>query len=265
MTDGEQWTREQLELLLSRRFSPAAMAHFLAESQRRANAVRAERPELARQELRWGLAGAAACLAAPDRRRALTWWALTMLMLDWHLGMLETEDGRPRALGPADALTLSRAALAPVVLDSPGPLIAGAGFLTDALDGIAARELGEPTRAGRDLEGLADLCFTTALLIGLRRRERIDRAASAAELLRLGSGLSYSLAAYFGRAEPPDRELVGAARPTTVLRGAGLIAAAAGRRRLGTGLVAAGCAASVALLLRTAGSRPGRSPRPSRR
>ena len=119
MTEGERWTREQLELLLSRRFSPPAVAHFLAESQRRANAVRAERPELARQELRWALAGAGACLALPPRRRMLAWWALTCLMLDWHLGMLETEDGRPRPLGAADALTLARAGLAPAVLETP--------------------------------------------------------------------------------------------------------------------------------------------------
>ena len=108
--------------------------------------------------------------------------------------------------------------------------------------------LGEPTRAGRDLEGLADACFAAALLAGLRRRDAIGPAASAAELARLGAGFSYSLAVYFGRAEPPDRELTRAARPTTVMRAGGLIAAAAGRRRLGTALVAAGCAASVALV-----------------
>jgi phosphatidylglycerophosphate synthase len=178
----------------------------------------------------------------------LAWWALTCLMLDWHLGMFETDDGRPRPLGPADALTLSRAWLAPAVLESPGPALAAAGFATDVLDGVAARSLGEPTRAGRDLEGLADACFAAALLAGLRRRHAIGPAASAAELTRLGAGFSYSLAAYFGRAEPPDRALTLAARPTTVLRAGGLIAAAAGRRRLGTALVAAGCAASVALM-----------------
>ena len=249
-TEGEQWTLEQLELLLSHRFSPPAVAHFLAESQRRANAVRTARPELARQELRWGLAGAALCLATPARGRALAWWSLTMLMLDWHLGMLETEDGRPRPLGPADALTLTRAALAPAALHEPSPVVAAAGFLTDVLDGLAARELGEPTRAGRDLEGLADACFASALLMGLRRTGQIGRIASAAEMLRLAAGFSYSLGVYFGRAERPDASLTRAARPTTVVRAGGLIAAAAGRRRLGTALVAAGCAASVALLSR---------------
>ena len=185
-------------------------------------------------------------------------------MLDWHLGMVETEDGRPRPLGVADALTLARAWMAPAVLDDPRTLMCSVGFATDVLDGVAARSIGEPTRAGRDLEGLADLCFAIALLTGLRRRGAIGRAASAAELLRLTAGLSYSLAVYFGRAEQPDPSLTHAARPTTVVRAAGLLAAASGRRRLGTALVAAGCGASVALL-RTAGSRPGRSRRRSRR
>ena len=273
LTEGEQWTRQQLEQLLSRRFSPPAVAHFLAQSQQRANEVRRRRPDLARQEMRWALVGAVACVPLPGRRRMLAWWALTCLMLDWHLGMFETDDGRHRPLGPADALTLTRAWLAPAVLEAPGPALAAAGFATDALDGLAARSLGEPTRAGRDLEGLADACFAAALLAGLRRRGAIGPAASAAELVRLGAGFSYSLAVYFGRAEAPDRELTRAARPTTVLRAGGLVAAAAGRRRLGTALVAAGCAASVALVgralsrgrLRTAGSRPGRSPTPSRR
>jgi phosphatidylglycerophosphate synthase len=248
MTEGEQWTREQLELLLARRFSPRGVAHFLAESQRRSNDVRRRRPELARQELRWGLTGAAACLAMPARGRMLTWWALTLVMLDWHLGMLETADGRARPLGAADALTLARVWLVPAVLENPGPALCAAGFATDALDGVAARSLGEPTRAGRDLEGLADACFAAALLTGLRRRDAIGRTASAAELIRLCAGFSYSLAVYFGRADAPDRELTRAARPTTVVRAAGLVSAAAGRRKLGTALVASGCAASVALL-----------------
>ena len=254
LTEGEQWTRAQLELLLQRRFSPPAVARFLVESQRRANDVRRRRPELARQELRWALAGAASwtALAAYGptafRARGLAWWGLACVMLDWHLGMVETDDGRPRPLGPADALTLTRVWLAPAMLEGPGPGLCAAGFATDVLDGVAARGLGEPTRAGRDLEGLADACFAAALLAGLRRRDAIGPAASAAELARLGAGFAYSLAVYFGGAEPPDRALTRAARPTTVARAGGLIAAAAGRRRLGTALVAAGCAASVALV-----------------
>jgi phosphatidylglycerophosphate synthase len=257
LTEGELWTRQQLAELLARRFSPVAVAEFLAASQRRANDVRARRPALGRQSRRWGLAGAAAWLglAAAGRQpfrgnlvEGLTWWALTWTMLDWHLGMVETEDGRPRPLGPADALTLARVWLAPVVIDRPGATLATAGFATDVLDGMAARSLGEPTRAGRDLEGLADACFAAALLVGLRRHDAIGRAASAAELTRLGAGFAYSVAVYFARVEPPDRELTRAARPTAALRAAGMLAATVGRRGAGTALVGAGCAWSIALV-----------------
>ena len=168
-------------------------------------------------------------------------------MLDWHLGMVETEDGRPRPLGPADALTLARVWLVPAALSAPTPLVCAAGFATDVLDGRAARAA-QPTRAGRDLEGLADACFAGAVITGLRRGDRIGRTASGAELLRLAAGFAYSLAVYFGRARAPEPRLTRAARLTTPVRAGGLIAAAAGRPRLGTALVGAGCAWSLGLL-----------------
>ena len=253
------WTREQLELLRAARFSPASAVRFLAASQRRASEVHRSRPDLRLQSARWLATGATAwCALAlarvePFRGRAregLLWWALTALMLDWHLGMVETEDGRPRRLGPADALTLARVWLVPAALWRPTPLVCAAGFATDVLDGRVARTA-EPTRAGRDLEGLADACFAGAVVTGLRRNERIGRAASGAELLRLATGFSYSLAVYFGRAQPPEPRLIRAARLTTPVRAGGLIAAASGRPRLGTALVGIGCAWS-AVLSRTA-------------
>ncbi|MFL5904766.1 MAG: hypothetical protein ACJ76Q_13305, partial [Solirubrobacteraceae bacterium] len=93
LTDGERWARAELERLLDRRFSPAAVAGFLAASFRRSADVRHSRPELARQSRRWMAVGAAAWLLPPFRARArsgLAWWALVSLMLDWHLGMVET-------------------------------------------------------------------------------------------------------------------------------------------------------------------------------
>ena len=219
------------------------------------------RPALRRQSRRWLLAGAGAWAAPavagvePFRSRTrsgLGWWALTALMLDWHLGMVETEDGRPRLLGPADALTLARVWLAPVALAEPTPLVCVAGFATDALDGRADRAA-EPTRAGRDLEGLADACFAAAVLVGLRRRRAIGPAASGAELARVTAGVAYSVAVYFGRAEPPDAALVRSARLTTPVRALGMLAASAGRRSAGTALVGAGCAWSLALLGRAFG------------
>jgi hypothetical protein len=178
-------------------------------------------------------------------RAGLGWWAASALMLDWHLGMVETEDGRPRPLGPADALTLLRAWLVPAVLDEPRPVLVAIAGASDVLDGVAARA-GEPTRIGRDLEGLADACFAMAALRGARRRGLVGGAATAAELTRLGAGVGYAIAVWFGTAAPPDPALLRAARLTTPVRVGGLVAAGLGRRRLAEALVLGGCAASTA-------------------
>lgn len=272
LTEGERWTREQLELLLGARFTPPAVARFVAASQRRANAVRAQRPDLGRQSRTWIGVGAAAYVArtaaarmAPRRARAprsgrvelrdaLTWWAATAVMLDWHLGMLETPEGVPRPLSAADACTLARAWLVPVVAAEPAPATCAFGALTDVLDGRLARA-SEPTRAGRDLEGLVDFCFAAAALRGLVRSGRLSRAVVGAELARTSAGFAYALFVYFGRAERPDDDLLHHARATTTVRVTGLVVAAAGRRRLGDALVAAGCAWSLAELSRAVGSR----------
>jgi hypothetical protein len=211
--------------------------------------IRRERPQLARQAQTWLALGAVAHLA---RRRGLAWWALVALMVDWHLGMVESEDGEPRNLSGADALTLTRAWLVPLALDAPTALVCSVAAVTDVLDGRVARRVGT-TRAGRDLEGLVDACFAAAALRGARRRGWLGRRAVVAELARLGVGFGYSLFVYFGRARAPAGDLLHAARATTVLRLAGLVAAGTGRRRrLADRLTLAGSATSLALLIRAA-------------
>jgi hypothetical protein len=257
LTEGERWAREQLAALLAARFSPPAVGRFVLASQRRANDARRARPELGRQAWGWMAAGAGAWLglaaggAQPFRRRlraGLGWWAACAVMLDWHLGMVETADGRPRPLGAADALTLSRAWLVPVALDAPTPLVCGIAGASDVLDGRFARAA-EPTRIGRDLEGLVDACFGAAALRAGLREGRIGRAVVVAELARLGAGFGYALFLYFGRATAPDPRVTGAARVTTPVRVAGLIAAGLGRRRLAGALVGGGAVGSVAALV----------------
>ena len=251
LTDGERWARAEFERLLERRFSPGAVAGFLAASFRRSAHVRRSRPELARQSRRWMAIGAAACLLPPFRARAragLAWWALTSLMLDWHLGMIETTDGRRRPLSGADALTLARAWLVPVAARAPTPAVMGAAALSDVVDGALGRR-GEPTRAGRDLEGLVDACFGAAALRGALRRGAVAPAAVGVELARLGAGFGYALAIYFGRAEAPDPRVTRAARPATPVRAAGLVAAGLGRRRRASALLAAGSAWSIGSLV----------------
>jgi phosphatidylglycerophosphate synthase len=160
--------------------------------------------------------------------------------------MFETVDGRPRQLGAADALTLARAWMIPVVADSPTTLVCGMAAVTDAFDGPLARRAG-PTRAGRDLEGLVDVCFVLAALLGLARAGRLARAAALAEAGRVSAGLGYATCLYLGRARAPEPQLVHAARSAGAVRFSGLLAAAAGRRRLGSVLLVAGSACSAAL------------------
>jgi hypothetical protein len=192
--------------------------------------------------------------AQPFRRRMGTfaaWWALTWLMLDWHIGMVETEDGRPRNLGPADACTLARVWLVPAAADEPAPWICALAFVSDGLDGRLARA-SEPTRIGRDLEGLADAAFAVAALRGALRRGWLGRAAGRGELGRLVIGFGYAWIVWFGSASAPDPRVLHAARVTTPVRAAGLVAAGLGQRRLADALVLGGAgwsAGSIALAL----------------
>jgi hypothetical protein len=256
LTEGERWAREELERL---RFTPASVARFLAASWRRSAEIRRARPELARRARIWMAVGGVLYVVA-GRPRALAWWAATAGMLDWHLGMFETEDGRPRNLGPADALTLARAWLVPLALDTPTPLVCLAAAATDVLDGPAARRTG-PTRAGRDLEGLVDACFAAAALRGARRRGWLGRGPVAGENVRIGAGFAAAVGVWFGRAQPPPAALLHAARWSTALRVAGLVAAGRGRRRAADALLLAGSGLSLALLARAvAASSPAASP-----
>jgi phosphatidylglycerophosphate synthase len=258
LTDGELWAREQLGALLRARFAPRAIVRFLVASQRRTQAQRRARPAVAQRTRRWVGTGAAAwgglALAGrePFRRRIGAfggWWALTWLMLDWHVGMVETEDGRPRNLGAADACTLVRVWLVPAAADTPAPWMCATAFVADGLDGRLARAT-EPTRIGRDLEGLADAAFAAAALRGALRRGWLGRAAGVAELVRLGIGFGYALVVWFRSSAAPDPRVLHAARLTTPVRAAGLVAAGRGRRRVADGMVLGGAAWSAVAVAR---------------
>lgn len=254
-TEGQLWTHEQLRALHAARFSPAAIGAFLLASQRRTNAVRAARPELARQAQMWiGVgAGAWVVLAARGPRAqvrlwmGLAWWGACALMVDWHLGMVQTLDGRPRRLGPADALTLARAWLVPLAWKRPTALTCAVAGLSDAIDGPLARRRGEPTRAGRDFDWIIDACFASAALRGASRHGLLTRWAVRAEATWLGFGVLRALYAYFLQADEPDRSITRPARPFAALRMAGLIGGSAGRRRAGSAMLGTGALASLAV------------------
>jgi phosphatidylglycerophosphate synthase len=254
-TEGELWSREQLQALRERRFSPPALAAFLLASQRQANKARSEHPELTRQARQWTGLGTAWWLALAIGgsgdvrsrvRPGMLWWAACALMLDWHLGMVETLDGRPCLLGPADALTFTRTWVVPLAWERPTPLTCAVAGLSDAVDGPLARRRG-PTRAGRDFDWIADACFAGAALRGAARHRLLERWALRAEATWLSLGVTRALRAYFLGLDQPDRSLSRSARVFAPLRMGGLLAGAAGRRREGSCLLGAGALASLAI------------------
>jgi len=276
-TAGERWTREELQGLRAGRFAAPAVARFLLASRLRAAEARADRPALAAQARCASVAGAlawlvlGACGPAAVRRARFTgpaWWAFVAVMLDWHLGMVETADGEPRPLGPADALTLARAWLVPVAAADPTPAVVLIGAGTDVADGIVARA-SEPTRLGRDLEGLVDAAFLAAVLCGALRAGLLPRAVVGLEAGRQAAGFAYAVGSYFGRAAPPDAALLHAARAITTARVTALVLAAGGRRRAGATLLAASSVAALGVLARSVArvtpAGAGRAPRAGRR
>jgi phosphatidylglycerophosphate synthase len=254
LTDGERWTAQALSELRRGGYRAAAWRRFLRSSLERADTTRRERPQLARQARTWGAGGAVAwvlaCHASRDvngvRLRpvaGLLWWLAVCQMLDWHLGMAEGGDGRPRArLSPADALSLARFWLVPVVpavaRSTIGlPAVIGLAGLTDWLDGALARRHGR-TRLGRDLDTTADLAFLTTVAVCARAADRITPLGFSALVARHALGLAVSLGAVFGRARRPAIR----ARPwAAVPRVAGLAMCAAGRRHAGTAALVIGC------------------------
>jgi hypothetical protein len=252
-TQGELWTHGQLRVLRERRFSAQAVAAFLHASQQHAKEVRAGRPDVTRQARLWMCVGAGSWLAfavgSREVRRqlpaGLVWWAACALMLDWHLGMVETPDGHPRMLGSADALTLARAWLVPLVWNRPTALTCTVAGITDAVDGPLARRHG-PTRAGRDFDWIVDACFAAAALRGSGRHGLLERWAVRAEATWLSLGAINALHAYFLKLNEPDRFVTRSARALVPLRIAGLAGGAAGHRRGGSALLGGGALASVA-------------------
>jgi len=254
LTEGERWARAELARLRDSGRRARSLLDFLRAAQIRANLTRLERPALMRQERSWIFAGAAAWLVgarllpsgpiARARGRGLIWWAGCALMLDWHLGMVETPEGRPVGLGAADALTLARAWLVPAIAEGADPTLLVLGGLTDIADGRVARYT-RCTRFGRDLEGLVDACFAAAALQGAARAGGVSTLPVFLERARLSAGAVWALSEYFAAGRAPDPVLRRSGRGAAPVRVAGLIAGGLGRRRLANRLLIAGTAIST--------------------
>jgi phosphatidylglycerophosphate synthase len=159
---------------------------------------------------------------------AVASWAAWWATVDWHLGMVETADGRERGLVAADALTLARLWAVPIVRRHPEPWLVSAGMATDLLDGLLARRAG-PTRLGRDFDSTADTLFLDAALRGACERHGLDPRLLELERARLVVGTAVTFARYFGASEPaPVQQNRGLA---AVLAAAGALLAVSGRVR----------------------------------
>ncbi len=259
MSDGERWTREQLAELRASRFTIRSWRRFLGASFERAAAARREKRRAHRQVLRLAAAGLAPWVAAaflgavPLAAAGAAWWLLVVLMLEWHLGMLDRLD----RLGPANLLGLARAAAVPAVLLLPEGaaaavfIVAGA---TDGIDGSIARRRGETTRLGVWLDGATDTLLLIAAAVTALRAGLLPSWAAVPVLVRYGLPWPLLAASYFLRSEPPRRGVSGRLPGLAVF--AGLVVAMLGGP--GATLTAAGAAAGVLTVLlsvRTSGAR----------
>ncbi len=208
MTDGERWARERLLELRRSRYGLRGWQRFLAASFERAGETRALRCREHLQVLLVSAAGLIPWIAAAASGAFLlaavgaVWWLLVMLMLDWHLGMLDDLD----RLGPANVLSLARAGAVPAVALLAEPAAAFvflAAGITDGTDGPLARRRGEQSRLGLWLDGGTDtLLFGTAAVTAARTGS-LPWWAAALVLAR--SAMPWPLVAhsYLIRAERP--------------------------------------------------------------
>jgi CDP-diacylglycerol--glycerol-3-phosphate 3-phosphatidyltransferase len=260
MTEGEAWAEELLRELRAGRYRPRAWRRFLSESFARAHAVRHERSREHRQALLVGAAGLIAWVAVVPVRPWLAlagalWALLATAMLDWHLGMLEDNDGRPlHRLGVPNLLTLVRAATLPALPVVPPTLLAMLLVpvgITDALDGPLARRRGEETRLGTWLDGGVDTLVLSAAAVGAARHGLLPWWLTALVATRYALPWLVVAFAYFVRAAPPSRVGRISGRAPGLVLFAGLVLAAL-RLPGGAAFAAAGAAAGLATFALTA-------------
>ncbi len=180
-SEAELWARELLEQLRASYFLPHAWIRFLWASFVRAHKRRRERRRAFAQLLAltmagfgvWALVG---WLADPTLALAGgLFWLTTMLMLDWHLGMLERPDGTPiNGLGLANVLDVCRVGAVPALAVLSPRWLALALLVIgtlDVLDGRIARARDEVTRLGQWLDSAVD---TIVLVTGAWLLVRAD-------------------------------------------------------------------------------------------
>jgi phosphatidylglycerophosphate synthase len=213
VTEGERWARDLLAELRAARFAPRAWQRFLARSLERADERRRERAREHRQALALGALGlgawsAVAIAGQPWLAAAgAAWWALTILMLDWHLGMLERRDGTPLGtIGSANLLSLARIGAVPVLPALAPRLLAAAlvaSAAADVLDGLLARRRDQVSRLGFWLDGVADTLVLSTVAVLAAANGDLPAWTASLVVARFAVPAAAMTAYYFLALEPP--------------------------------------------------------------
>lgn len=235
MTEGEAWARELLRELRRDGYRARAWLGFFARSFERARTTRRQRRHEHRQALVAAGAGLAVWAGIASRSPWLAlagalWWTGVIAMLDWHLGMLEDEHGRPlHRLGLPNLLSLARAAAVPALAVVSPALLAAilipAG-LTDGIDGPLARHRREQTRLGVWLDGGVDTVLLSAAAVGAARHGLLPWWTATLVLAREAAPWLLVSLAYFIRAAPPSRVGIVSGKPAGLLLFTGLVLSA---------------------------------------
>jgi phosphatidylglycerophosphate synthase len=235
-TEGELWVQDLLCALRDAKFAPAAWVTFLGDSFVRARRRRRQSTRQHRQVLLVGAVGMAIWLAVAvvgERELAAVaagWWLLVVLMLDWHLGMLERPDGRPLSgIGVANVLSLVRAGLVPLLAVVPATAVAAvliAAGVTDALDGWLARRFDQVSRLGRWLDGAVDSVLLGVAAVAIARLQLLPLWVALAVGARYFAAWLVIALAYFVRAAAPRRDSVVPGRLPGLVLMSGLVLAA---------------------------------------
>lgn len=257
MTEGERWARDVLAELRGARFAPRAWQRFLAQSLERAGERRLERAREHRQVLALGGLGLAAwssvALAGETRLAAAgaAWWTLTILMLDWHLGMLERRDGTPLGtIGTANLISLARIGAVPVLPALSPRLLAAAlasAAAADLLDGLLARRRDQVSRLGYWLDGVADTLVLSTVAVLAAANGDLPAWAAALVVARCALPAAAITVSYVIALEPPSGRLP-RARTAGVALWIGLLVAVLDGP-LGVELTALGAAGGLAAVV----------------
>ena len=214
MSEGENWARQLLADLRAAGFGLHAWRRFVARSLERADERRRERAREHRQTLVLGALGLAAWAAlalAGELTLAAAgaaWWALTILMLDWHLGMLERRDGTPiGTIGLPNLLSLARVGAVPALPALAPALLAAAlasAAATNALDGLLARRRDQVSRLGFWLDGVADALVLSTVAVVAAADGKLPVWAAVLVVARFALPAAAIVGSYFLMLQPPS-------------------------------------------------------------